>query len=344
MIYRIAVGVFAALIASSGAAAMELSVTPAEQPEGIQRAPASHHVVVPYSGFAHAIAIDGKLDEWDGEPTISLGDNDLDLSLTAWLLAKEDAFYLAVDVTDDIFEQTFWGDDLWQGDSIQIAIDPLHDRTPGHYGHDDHEIGLALTEKRPLVWRFLAPKRQHRGIIKDAELAVVRDGNHTVYELRLPFSAVEYLCPPVFPYSGFTLVVNDSDTPRQRDSVLAWTSGIADTKNPAAFRSLLWPTRQILADHLGFDAWIEQGDPFAPVGSPHQFTLAIRSDKSRRLYVGATVKEERVKAGFSVPQGLSWYDLTFKTDGNTSARLRTKLDFMDEPLGEFVVYRYEQGK
>jgi hypothetical protein len=320
--------------------ALELTVTPAEPPEGIQKQPVSFDVPVPYL----RLVFNGELPKLSPEPMIELGDGDPDLSVRAWLMATMDSLYLYADVTDDVFEQTFWGDDLWQGDSIQIAIDPLHNRTAGHYGYDDHEIGLTLSEKRPLVWHSVAPREIDRGVIDEAELSVSREGNHTIYELRLPYASVEYLCPAVFPYAGFTLAVNDSDKRGDRDGSLAWTSGIADTKNPAGFRSLLWPTAEILRNSNSADCapWIEQEDLFEPVGTPNHFRLAVRSEEAQNVFVSAEVEAETTKTEFLVPSGLSWYDLALATDGEDSAKLTVRIDFMDEPVGQFTLYRYRE--
>jgi hypothetical protein len=320
--------------------AFELTVSPIEAPEGVQKEPVSQPVLVSYL----SLDVNGEIQKLGPEPTIKLGNGDPDLSVRAWLMATGDSLFLHADVTDDVFEQTFWGDDLWQGDSIQVAIDPLHDRTAGRYGHDDHEIGLTLSEKRPLVWRSVAPDRLDRGVVPDAELTVEREGNHTIYELRLPYNSVKYLSPSVFRYSGFTLAVNDSDTRGSRDGTLAWTAGISEGKNPAAFRSIIWPTMQLLTACDGAAAAIEQREPFAPAGKAHHFTLAVRSEKARSLILSAEVEGDRARSEFSVPNGQSWYDLALTNGGEDSARLTVRFAFMDETLGEFTVYRYAERR
>lgn len=81
---------------------------------------------------ANPPAIDGNLDDWPGDPTVSSahlvyayegwdGSEDLDAS---WRLAWDQGrFYVAVEVTDDVHVQTQTGAFIYQGDSVELQVD-----------------------------------------------------------------------------------------------------------------------------------------------------------------------------------------------------------------------------
>lgn len=116
-----------------------------------------------------------------------------DLSARIWTAWDDSNFYVLAKVTDDFFHQTAQGGDLWQGDSLQFALDALHigARGPG----DVYEIGLALTPKGPQVFSWLAPAGRKTGFVKGARLIVKRDGRVTSYQAAIPVSELTPLKP-----------------------------------------------------------------------------------------------------------------------------------------------------
>lgn len=152
-----------------------------------------------------------------------------DLSAHVWTAWDETSFYILAKVTDDVFHQGKTGGDIWQGDSLQFALDPLHleARGPG----DVYEIGIALTPKGPQIYSWLAPAGRNTGLIESAKLVVKREGKLTIYQARIPLSELAPLKPKPGKTVGFALVLNDDDG-EGRKGWLEWNSGVAMEKTP----------------------------------------------------------------------------------------------------------------
>lgn len=157
----------------------------------------------------------------------------------AW---DEHNLYLAVMVEDRTFKQEFSGLDVWRQDSIQLAFDPLLDGAPhllpwggepDSYGPDDYEMALALTSEGPQVTVITGPKGAPRGLIREAELGVRRDGSFTTYEARIPWRVLRGVTPGPGARFGFDILVNNfEDNDRY---TLGWADGIGGGKYPGRF-------------------------------------------------------------------------------------------------------------
>jgi hypothetical protein len=64
--------------------------------------------------------------------------------------------------------------------------------------------------------------------------AVVRSGNTTTYEVKLPLSDLGLSSLAAGDSMGFGAIANENDG-SGRDGFIEWTSGIGAGKNPAAF-------------------------------------------------------------------------------------------------------------
>lgn len=155
-----------------------------------------------------------------------------DLSAEIWTAWDERNFYVLAKVTDDVFYQDKDEGDMWQGDSLQFGLDPLHlsARGPG----DVYEIGMSLTSKGPQVFSWLAPAGVKTGPIKSAKLSVKREGTSTVYKCAIPLSELQPLRPQIGKTVGFALVLNDNDD-AGRKGWLEWNTGIAMEKVPSLY-------------------------------------------------------------------------------------------------------------
>jgi hypothetical protein len=155
-----------------------------------------------------------------------------DLSAMVWTAWDDATFYVLAKVTDDVFHQTHEGGDMWQGDSLQFALDPLHlgAKGPG----DVYEIGIALTPKGPQIFSWLAPAGRKTGLIKNARLVVKRQGNLTIYQAAIPLSELAPLKPKPGKTVGFALVLNDDDG-QGRKGWLEWNTGVAMEKTPYTY-------------------------------------------------------------------------------------------------------------
>ena len=185
--------------------------------------------------------IDGDLGDWNRTAPIVLDREEYargdwkgpeDLSAFFHTMWDDEYFYIAAQVRDDRFRQPFIGTEVWMGDSVQFGIDPDYDRSLS-YGEDDGEYGLALTQLGPQVVRWTGDG----GVIRTANLAVLRQDGITVYEAAIPWEEMAPLRPEVGKTVGFSLVVNDDDGDG-RKCWLEWLGGIAGSKDPSLWGAL----------------------------------------------------------------------------------------------------------
>lgn len=190
------------------------------------------------------LAVDGDLSDWPAEATATrmpedagivvidrTGDDDLSATLRAATDGR--ALYLGITVRDDVH----WaapGALAWTNDSIQLGIDPLHERTRGGYGPHDCEYSLMLgPDGKPEVQCWVAPE----GVGDQSEaidLAVARGGQDTVYEVAVPWSAIGARVGADGPVLGFDVLVNDNDGAGRR-GYIELTPGIGKVKDPSAY-------------------------------------------------------------------------------------------------------------
>ena len=195
---------------------------------------------------ASRITIDGSLGDWNLDSPINLGkaghfqelepgkwSGPDDLSAEIWTGWDDQNFYLAARVRDDVFCQNESDAEMWKGDSVQFALDPLHLESPDGI----YEIGLAQTGKGPQVYCWQSPQGERTGLMKEASLAVVRSGEFTIYEVSIPLSVLEPLEPSSGKTIGFSILLNDDDG-QGRKGWLEWTSGIGREKSPSLYGDL----------------------------------------------------------------------------------------------------------
>lgn len=180
-------------------------------------------------------APDGRIDEWDErgcvvlqryEVLISPPSGPADLQARACAAWSPDALWLAVEVTDDVHDNSHRDDQLWQGDSVQLALDVNADAVAGAgYDDDDRELALALVDGETRLFA-------HHGALDGVTGAVRREGRRTLYELRV---ALPGLAEGRALRASF--LVNDADG-GGREGWLEWTPGIGHEKRPAQFGEL----------------------------------------------------------------------------------------------------------
>ncbi|WP_309119266.1 right-handed parallel beta-helix repeat-containing protein [Paenibacillus sp.] len=196
--------------------------------------------------------LDGSLEEWSGAMTFRLEQESQykkvsggstpwggvdDLSATGAVLWDDDHLYLAATVRDDVHRQGQTDGAAWMGDGIQFMIDPARRDGPGSAGYS--ELLFALADTGEIVkWRWASVSGRPVGALANSEAAIVREGDTTTYELRIPWSE---LLPAgeAAPDSliGFSFLVNDDDG-AGRHGWLEYMSGIGSGKNPALFGDL----------------------------------------------------------------------------------------------------------
>lgn len=182
-----------------------------------------------------AFEVWGKIDESKRKPgsvaRLKITRNGLDhlggpKDLSArFAFALDDAnIYFACDVTDDTHQQIMPGCDLWQNDCVQVGFDPTLSRGHG-YGEQGHEIGFALQDGRPVVWRYAGRRGQPLGEMTSVKCAVKRVGDRTIYEAAIPIAELEPMAPDMWRRVGMCVTVNDSDDGRSRKARVELVTG-----------------------------------------------------------------------------------------------------------------------
>ncbi len=146
---------------------------------------------------------------------------------------------IEVDVEDAIFSQKYPAASSWQGDSVQIAIQPLKDGEV--FSRKFVEICAAMTEDGPAVFchHELVKNKNKKpiGLLSKSALEFSVSKGKMKYIITLNLS--ELGLPELKEGSrlGFSLLVNNNDG-RGRKGYLHWGDGIAKSKNPAEFNEL----------------------------------------------------------------------------------------------------------
>jgi len=202
---------------------------------------------------AKAPVIDGNLSDWaEVKPVLNLpsevGNNLVegwkgadDLSVQAKAGWDDKNLYLSFTVTDDV--QSAPPDiQAWTADSIQVAIDPLRQRTHGMYGAKDVEFTLALTDtgkSRMEITNTAA------GNYTDVKFAASRTGSVTSYEIAIPFASLGIKPDSQWAGLGLSFLVNDNDK-NGRKGYVELTPGIGLIKDPYQYVLLAPSDRAVL--------------------------------------------------------------------------------------------------
>lgn len=195
------------------------------------------------------VKIDGNLSEWKEARWFQPADvvvysgaqwlGEEDLSAGVAVCYDNRNLYLALRVTDDVQSQKQRGINLWRGDCVQIALDPLLDRSVRTYTSDDHEMGFTVNDSGGLdSYRWFGPFRMGNGSLSNVQFKINRVGNVTSYEIALPAGTLQPLCPRPGVKCGFNIVVADDDGSGKRESSLELAPGLTDSKNPCCFAVL----------------------------------------------------------------------------------------------------------
>jgi hypothetical protein len=203
----------------------------------------------------------GTAPDWNKIPAVDFSDWDQfggpiareDCSATVQAAHGADGLYLRVVVRDDEHLQAQTGEHIWSQDSIQIGLDPDHQKTWeandlfGLKGHRVFEYGVAgasddkASVLRPLTWRWISytdtlpvgvPEPRIR-------LKVTREGDVTTYEILFPWAVMGLDRPlPAGSAVGIALSLADADTGKKGRHALRLFNGVSEGKDPEKFGPL----------------------------------------------------------------------------------------------------------
>ena len=138
-----------------------------------------------------------SFEEWDGG--IWTGPDDQTVAfMWAW---NAEALYLGISVTDDYHNAP---PDGWKGDAAQLALEPTGKRPKG--GAANLVLYNVALGKGKLIVENQRPSGKGLGT---GDVAIVRDGNKTNYEIR--FSAAQHGAMVQGRSAGASICVNDGD-------------------------------------------------------------------------------------------------------------------------------------
>lgn len=162
-----------------------------------------------------------------------------DLSHRTLLGWDDDYFYVFSEVADDIHENNAVDGDIWEGDSLQLAIDSFND-ADGKVGYDadDHEFTFAM-DKKP--WSHQGPPtRQTPGEAAGVRQYIIRnaEAKTTTYRIAIPRQMLTPLKLREKTVFALALCFNDKDTGEARYH-LNFGNGIGEVKNPALFEKMV---------------------------------------------------------------------------------------------------------
>ena len=193
------------------------------------------------------IRLDASLDEWNAkkpcllrfphqakgvrrsEGVVWSGPNDL--SARFWLGHDRESLYFAAEATDDRHAQSEKDNELWKGDSFQLAFFAAGKR---------YEFACGLRDRGALTVYQHAPKS---GKPVGVTPAAKRAGNKTIYEVRIPLEVLGITLGSLG-NTRFALLLNDNDGVESRsdqgarEGYLEWFEGIGLHKEPSRYPPL----------------------------------------------------------------------------------------------------------
>lgn len=157
-------------------------------------------------------------------------------STRAFVKWDNDHMYLLADVYDERFLQEFTGTNMWQGDCIQLSLDPLNDGSNdgGGYRSDDYELGFSLTPLGLEFYAWTSPTQLQSGVVDNFKVIRNDDMCITRYLISLDKSIIGNVDISEGNAIGLNIALNDADI-LGRENYYQFTLGTADSKNPSEY-------------------------------------------------------------------------------------------------------------
>lgn len=191
---------------------------------------------------------DGDISDWADAYPIYLGIPEDVTSYEDWqeadvaarVLTKWDEkyLYLLVDVFDNSHINGKVSGQIWDGDCVQVSIDPNNDKDDKKYQTEDYEYGFAYTDMNGNTsYSWYTNPSSHTAGDEPGDYSVMLRDNTTKlsrYLIRLPQSAVTPLTLREGSVFGYNVAINDADfTARER--LIEYVPGTAAAKRPSIY-------------------------------------------------------------------------------------------------------------
>lgn len=172
--------------------------------------------------------IDGDFEEWASDRYsanevtfgIAAWSGGTDVSGTYMLAWDEDAFYLAVEVVDDLYVQASSGQALFRGDSVEVLLDMdlEQDFASRSLSGDDFQIGFSagprVGQSAAEAYRWFPNPLSSS--LHEVEIASAAREDGYAMEIKLPWGAVNGVARPQAHF-GFVLSISDNDLAGQTE-------------------------------------------------------------------------------------------------------------------------------
>lgn len=212
---------------------------------------------------------------------------DGDLSAKTAFLVDDTNLYFAARVRDDVHLQDRSGSEMWMQDCVQIGLDPILSGSRDSYGWNDSEIGIAMRDGKPVVWRWKGRRGAPVGEMRNVKASVTRANGETVYEAAIPLSDLAPLAPETWPNCGIDIVINDADTQGSRKGRLELVDGaMTHGKHPAQFAVFECEPSGNLRKLSGGLFWERR---CMPEGGSAELTMVLNSPQMKMAIVRAVL-------------------------------------------------------
>ncbi len=172
-----------------------------------------------------------------------LDENDEPISAKIGLSYDDDNLYFNAAVVDANHSQhgttgVMWHD-IWDGDYIELIIQPLSDTARSDTRYNDIGLCLSSDTGKELCWRWHSAPGKTIGKLRDLPLRVTFENGVTYYQAKISW---KMLLPDWLPLNkcdrfGFSLRVGNSyeGCPSGLSGYLSAFGGIGDWRNPASY-------------------------------------------------------------------------------------------------------------
>jgi hypothetical protein len=146
-----------------------------------------------------------------------------DLSATMRFLWDDQYLYLGVAVTDEIFHNSKQDGSLWNGDGLQILIDPCR-ASEVKVGKYDYGFAKGTAGDQASCFFTADPVKAPAGNADDITVKVTPTGENgnMIYEVAIPWNRVSPFQPTVGGNLGLAFILNEDDADPGREGFLAW--------------------------------------------------------------------------------------------------------------------------
>ncbi len=193
---------------------------------------------------AKGLVIDGKLDEWQAYPAITLGehtpgqqhftdkyDGNKDCSAKLQFAWDAQYLYIAAKIQDNHHNSPARDGSVWNGDCIQFALRRNGPASLNSSPDGINEFALAADVQGPFVHNWAGGQQSAE---KELKVASILTDDGITYEAAIPWRYIGLPNATASMQYGLSFVVADNDG-KGLHGWLEWTPGVFGSKAPSAY-------------------------------------------------------------------------------------------------------------